>query len=149
MEVFLLGFLLVFTDGATLFPFYDDDDSPFSLEGDEMGTCNCASCSESLIAGKYVRPSNFSGLYEYLDWQRMATTAVGKTRHGHKKKNIPATTVNKTIDFGFLIHVKYPQVLGAVSAAVHRINGNSSILPNHTLTFRFERLRSKYSSLTL
>ena len=45
------------------------------------------------------------------------------------------------IKFGYLVHVDYPQVLGAVSLAVERINNDLTILPNTTLSF-------KYASLT-
>ena len=50
------------------------------------------------------------------------------------------TTIPSEIKFGYLVHVDYPQVLGAVSLAVERINNDSSILPNTSLSFRYENL---------
>ena len=38
------------------------------------------------------------------------------------------------------MHVDYPQVLGAVSLAVERINNDPTILPNTTLSFTYESL---------
>ena len=50
------------------------------------------------------------------------------------------TTIPSEIKFGYLVHVDYPQVLGAVSLAVERINNDSSILPNTSLSFQYENL---------
>lgn len=44
------------------------------------------------------------------------------------------------IEFGYLTHKRYPQVLGAVSLAVETINSDASILPNVTLKFKFANL---------
>ena len=47
----------------------------------------------------------------------------------------------KILNLGFLKHRKYPQVLGAVSLAVHRINNDSNILPNVKLEFQYAELQ--------
>ena len=48
------------------------------------------------------------------------------------------------LHLGFLKHRKYPQVLGAVSLAVQRINNDSTILPRTKLEFQFADLPRKY-----
>ena len=50
-------------------------------------------------------------------------------------------TKNKILNLGFLKHRKYPQVLGAVSLAVQRINNDSNILPNVKLEFQYAELQ--------
>ena len=47
----------------------------------------------------------------------------------------------KILNLGFLKHRKYPQVLGAVSLAVQRINNDSNILPNVKLEFQYAELQ--------
>ena len=51
------------------------------------------------------------------------------------------TKNNKILNLGFLKHRKYPQVLGAVSLAVQRINNDSNILPNVKLEFQYAELQ--------
>ena len=52
------------------------------------------------------------------------------------------------IKFGYLVHFGYPQVLGAVSYAVERINNDTSILPNTTLSFTTDMLTNdQYDSI--
>ena len=43
----------------------------------------------------------------------------------------------RKIQFAYLDHMVYPQVLGAVSLAVDMINKDSSILPHTKLDFKF------------
>ncbi len=45
-----------------------------------------------------------------------------------------------SIEFGYLTHKKYPQVLGAVTLAVNNINEDDNILPNTTLKFKYANL---------
>ena len=45
-----------------------------------------------------------------------------------------------SLEFGYLTHKNYPQVLGAVSLAVENINQDKNILPNTELKFKFAAL---------
>ena len=62
---------------------------------------------------------------------------------GHTCQIYSNTTkdIKKILNLGFLKHRKYPQVLGAVSLAVQRINNDSNILPNVKLEFQYAELQ--------
>ena len=49
----------------------------------------------------------------------------------------------EVLKIGFLKHPNYPQVLGAISLAVQKINNDSNILPKTQLEFIFGDLPSK------
>ena len=51
---------------------------------------------------------------------------------------------DQVLKIGFLKHPKYPQVLGAISLAVEKINNDSNILPKTRLEFNFGNLPRKY-----
>ena len=46
----------------------------------------------------------------------------------------------EVLKIGFLKHPKYPQVLGAISLAVQKINNDSNILPKTKLEFSFGKV---------
>ena len=50
----------------------------------------------------------------------------------------------EVLKIGFLKHPNYPQVLGAISLAVQKINNDSNILPKTHLEFIFGDLPSKW-----
>ena len=57
------------------------------------------------------------------------------------KHNESSISIRKNVlTFGFLTHMRYPQVLGAITLAVDSINRESTILPNTKLEFKFEHL---------
>ena len=59
-----------------------------------------------------------------------------------------STEIPSEVRFGYLVHFGYPQVLGAVSYAVERVNNDTSILPNTTLSFTTDMLTNEqYDSL--
>ena len=62
---------------------------------------------------------------------------------GHTCQIYSNTTkdIKKILNLGFLKHRKYPQVLGAVSLAVQRVNNDSNILPNVKLEFQYAELQ--------
>ena len=51
---------------------------------------------------------------------------------------------DNVLTFGFLTHMRYPQVLGAITLAVDSINKDPKILPKTRLDFKFEHLSREY-----
>jgi len=57
-----------------------------------------------------------------------------------KSGSAPDTNI---LTFGFLTHMRYPQVLGAITLAVDDVNKDQKILPNTKLAFQFVYLSGK------
>ena len=86
------------------------------------------------IPAAFIRPQNHSALNKYLD------SRVRNGPHGTTAGVAPPAELS----IGFLTHMQYPQILGAVALAVEAVNNNNTILPHTTLKFRFERLTREF-----
>ena len=114
----------------------------------EFFDCRCGErCL--LTLPKNTRPPDYSSLNQCLEEKGFRTRGKAlrqAVQSGDQSlERYPLATSGKpVIKFGFLIEVKYPFILGAISLAVEHINNSTEILPNVELQFIFERIYSEF-----
>lgn len=105
--------------------------------------CRCG--KQEMCAGKkpdFMRPNNYSALNKYLDSQQQQQQVGGNVSSPDGKFFVPAE-----ITIAFLIHIRYPQIVGAMALAVDAVNADEDVLPKTELKFKFERLTRMYTYL--